>query len=148
MAGRADYWADGQWNFYCDLCGRKAKSSDGVKTWDSFYVCRHHKEVRNPQDFLRGVREKMSVPWTRPLAVLPIPYTCTLWGRSAYAEMGVADCAQAGFAPASYGSLLELAYPPNGIIPANADYNTSGVPGYGIPGFAIPNNALFGPGNV
>ena len=66
MTRAADFFADGQWNFFCDLCGRKAKSSDGVKTWDNHYVCRHHKEVRNPQDFLKGVKDDPSVPWSRP----------------------------------------------------------------------------------
>jgi len=63
----ADYFADGEWNFYCDLCGKKAKSSTAMKTWDNFRVCSHHKEKRNPQDFLRGVTDNPSVPWTRPL---------------------------------------------------------------------------------
>ena len=62
----ADFWADGKWNFFCDLCGRKQKSSRAMKTWQGLYVCRHHKEVRNPQDFLRGVKDDQSVPWTRP----------------------------------------------------------------------------------
>ena len=62
----ADYFASGQWNFYCDFCGRKGKSSDAMKTWNGFYVCRHHKEARNPQDFLKGVREQQAIPWSRP----------------------------------------------------------------------------------
>jgi hypothetical protein len=61
-----NYWASGQWNFICELCGAKRKSKDGVKTWDGHYVCSSHKEVRNPQDFVRGVRENLTVPWTRP----------------------------------------------------------------------------------
>jgi hypothetical protein len=76
--GSADYYADGDWNFFCDLCGKKAKASTGVKTWDGHYVCRSHKEVRNPQDFIRGVRENLSVPWERPEApdvFVGIPYT-------------------------------------------------------------------------
>lgn len=60
-----DYWAPGQWNFFCDLCGKKAKSGTAVKTWDGFYVCAFHKEVRNPQDFLRGVKDDQHVPWSR-----------------------------------------------------------------------------------
>ena len=64
--GSADYFADGQWNFYCDLCGKKAKSGTAMKTWDNHYVCAHHKEVRNPQDFIRGKAEQPGVPWTRP----------------------------------------------------------------------------------
>lgn len=66
MSG-ADYFAPGQWNFYCDLCGKKNKSGDAVKTWDGFYVCSHHKEVRNPQDFLRGKGDQQALPWTRPV---------------------------------------------------------------------------------
>lgn len=62
----ADFWADGKWNFFCDLCGRKQKSSRAMKTWQGLYVCQHHREVRNPQDFLRGVKDDQSVPWTRP----------------------------------------------------------------------------------
>jgi hypothetical protein len=61
-----NYWASGQWNFICELCGAKRKSKDGVKTWDGHYVCSSHREVRNPQDFVRGVRENLTVPWTRP----------------------------------------------------------------------------------
>lgn len=63
--GRSDYYADGQYNVYCDLCGRKAKSSEVEKTWDNHYVCRHHKEVRNPQDFIRGIRDNQTVPFVR-----------------------------------------------------------------------------------
>lgn len=63
--GRADYYAPGQWNFFCDLCGKKTKSSEGVKTWDNFWVCRYHKEARNPQDFVRGVEDDQSLPWER-----------------------------------------------------------------------------------
>jgi hypothetical protein len=61
-----NYWASGEWNFICELCGAKRKSKDGVKTWDGHYVCSSHKEVRNPQDFVRGVRENLTVPWSRP----------------------------------------------------------------------------------
>ena len=66
MAGSADYYADGQWNFYCDLCGRKEKSGKAMKTWDGFQVCALHKEKRNPQDFVRGVKDNQTVPWSRP----------------------------------------------------------------------------------
>jgi len=62
----SSYYADGQWNFICDICGAAPKSSDGRKTWNGFYVCSHHKEKRNPQDFLRGVKDDQTVPWSRP----------------------------------------------------------------------------------
>lgn len=76
--GRSDYFADGQWNFFCDFCGAKEKSSNGIKTWNGYYVCRSHREVRNPQDFVRGIKDNQSVPWTRPEPTdtfAPITYT-------------------------------------------------------------------------
>lgn len=63
--GQYDYYASGEWNFYCDLCGKKNKSGNAMKTWDNHYVCKHHKEVRNPQDFVRGVADDQTVPWVR-----------------------------------------------------------------------------------
>lgn len=59
------YFVPGQWNFVCDLCGAEGKSGEAVKTWNGLYTCSHHKEVRNPQDFLRGVKDDQSVPWSR-----------------------------------------------------------------------------------
>ena len=92
--GSADRYADGEWNFYCDYCGRKAKSSTAVKTWDNFYVCRHHKPVRNPQDFIKGVRDQQNVPWARPEpgeSVAP-PALCTALGISSTIDDAVVDC--------------------------------------------------------
>lgn len=64
--GESNYYSDGQWNVTCDLCSKKIKSSTATKTWDNFYVCRHHREARNPQDFLRGVKDEQTVPFSRP----------------------------------------------------------------------------------
>lgn len=96
--GKADYWADGQWNFTCDLCGAKSKSGTAMKTWDGFYVCRQHKEARNPQDFLRGVKDNQSVPWSRPEKV-PETFVqyCTLQGRNAIPSYAVPGCAVPSF---------------------------------------------------
>lgn len=100
MAGKADYYADGQWNFYCDFCGAKNKSLDSMKTWSNYRVCQHHKEVRNPQDFVRGVKDNQSVPWTRPLTQpIFVGPACYLWDQSAYTGLAAAGCSQAGYAP-------------------------------------------------
>ncbi len=34
--------------------------------WDNARVCWRCIEIRNPQDFLRGVPDNQSPPWTRP----------------------------------------------------------------------------------
>lgn len=63
--GDSDFFAAGQWNFTCDLCGKKQKSSRAMKTWDGQYVCASHKEERNPQDFIRGISDQQALPWSR-----------------------------------------------------------------------------------
>lgn len=140
MAGKADFYADGQWNFYCDLCGAKNTSNNGVKTWDNFYVCRHHKEQRNPQDFVRGIKDVQTVPWTRPNTTPTFVPVCWLWDRSSYADLGTADCMLADFQPLTYAMVYSMKYPINPwLVP---DIASSAIPGYAIPGYALPNTVL------
>ena len=62
--GPADYYAEGQWNVRCSECGRKIKSSQAYKRWDNLWVCETCFEVRNPQDFVRGIKDDQSVPFS------------------------------------------------------------------------------------
>lgn len=59
------YFKSGTWNFICDVCGRKYKSDEGLRRWDGAMVCHQDYELRHPMDFLRGRKEKISVPWVR-----------------------------------------------------------------------------------
>lgn len=70
-----DYFALGQWNVECDVCGRKIKSSSARKRWDGYWVCDADWEPRQPLDFIRGVKDDQSVPFSRPPNDLytPIP---------------------------------------------------------------------------
>ena len=88
----ANFYSKGQWNFFCDLCGAKEKSGNGVKTWDNFYVCKWHKEVRNPQDFLKGVKDDQTVPWARPEATDHFLTYCTMQSSSAIPKYAVPGC--------------------------------------------------------
>lgn len=97
MGGRADFFKKGAWNFTCDFCGAKNKSTDAMFTWNGYYVCQHHKEVRNPQDFLRGVKDNQSVPWNRVEAPETFVQFCTLQGRNAIPGYAVPGCAIPGF---------------------------------------------------
>lgn len=107
--GKADYYAEGQWNFFCDLCGAKNKSSDAMKTWNGLYVCRHHKELRNPQDFLRGVKDDPSVPWSRP-EVEPENFvmTCSLQGTNAIPGYAIPGCAIPAYVNMAFLPSLEM----------------------------------------
>lgn len=87
------FYAAGQWNFICDFCGRRAKSSDGEKTWNGFYVCKSHKEKRNPQDLLKGVKEVQTLPWTRPETEDKfVPMQCNIIESSAIPAQAIPGC--------------------------------------------------------
>lgn len=64
--GRADYYADGQYNFICDQCGKKHKSKDMRFQWDGLVTCPRCYDPRHPQDFVRGTKDVQSVPVSRP----------------------------------------------------------------------------------
>ena len=62
MAGRADYYAEGEWNAVCFECGAKKKASSLKKHWQGYWVCPEHWEPRHPQDFVRGIKDDMTAP--------------------------------------------------------------------------------------
>ena len=63
--GRADCLKLGSWNVCCDLCGRKRKGDELLKTWNGLWVCAEHWEPRHPQDFVRAVKENPTPPFIR-----------------------------------------------------------------------------------
>lgn len=64
--GRADYWAPGDANAICDVCGFQYKLSQLKKRWDGLMTCDIDWEPRQPQDFVRGVKDQRRVPDARP----------------------------------------------------------------------------------
>jgi len=66
--GHADYYRSGTYNGICDRCGSKFKFSDLKLEWDGLYVCTANGcwEARQPQDYVKGVRDDMAVPVSRP----------------------------------------------------------------------------------
>lgn len=95
--GRADYYADGDWNALCYECGKKFKASSLLRHWQGYWVCSRCFEVRQPQDFVRGVPDVQTPPWTQPQPADVFIYFCTPNGRTAIAAFAVAGCAIAGF---------------------------------------------------
>jgi hypothetical protein len=67
MAGPAylkgDYWR------ICEECGFKMRASQTKKRWDGLIVCDADFEERHPQDFVKGVIDRQTVPDPRPEAV-------------------------------------------------------------------------------
>jgi len=66
-----DEYVHGAWNAICDRCGFKYKSFQLRAEWNGLRTCDGPNtngcwEPRHPQDFVRGVKDQQSVPWTRP----------------------------------------------------------------------------------
>ena len=56
----------GNWIADCDVCGRKYKASILIERWDGLMCCPDDWEIRQPQDFVRGVPDTQIAPWLRP----------------------------------------------------------------------------------
>lgn len=120
----------------------KFKASQLRRNWKNEMVCEQDFETRHPQDFLRVRGDHPAVPWTRPEADDQFVNVCWIWGTSAYADLGTADCMTAGYAPLPYAELYLMKFPP---YPApQIIQNTSAIPGYAIPGQAIPGTTFTG----
>ena len=64
--GKADYWKPHDYNAICEVCGFKFKASELRRRWDGLMVCSEDWEIRQPQDFVRGVRDQRPLPFTSP----------------------------------------------------------------------------------
>lgn len=68
------YYAPGDWNATCDVCGFAFKASLLRKNWQGLMVCAGDFETRQPQDYVRATIDKQTPPWTRirPVAVFAL----------------------------------------------------------------------------
>lgn len=66
--GPADFYAPGEWNLICSICGRKMKSGEAVKNWQGMWRHRRCNDTRQPQDFVRVLPDKETVPFAQPPA--------------------------------------------------------------------------------
>lgn len=56
----------GDYRVICDASGFLCWASETVRQWDGARVHRRYVDKRNPQDFVRSVRDNQSVPNPRP----------------------------------------------------------------------------------
>lgn len=64
--GKRDYYLKGSYNKICDICGQKFKAHECRMQWNNLQACRVCFEKRNPQDFVKGVKDDQRVPIARP----------------------------------------------------------------------------------
>lgn len=66
MNGHQPHFRGGDWLLICDVSGRTMYASEARHRWDGAIVHKDHFELRHPQEFVRGVRDDQSVPYSRP----------------------------------------------------------------------------------
>jgi hypothetical protein len=93
--GENDYYAPGDWNVACSMCGRKMKASQMVKNWQGMYRCVKCNEPRHPQDFVRAVQDVQTVPFSQHQLEDDIPL-CTYNGQSAWPGYAIPGCSMPG----------------------------------------------------
>jgi hypothetical protein len=95
----------GTWRAICDRCGFEFPSDQLIKDWQGLMVCHKDYETRHPQDFVRGVPDNTTPPWTRPEppdTFIDVDYIetdtafCTGLSSTCLADFGTADCMTVG----------------------------------------------------
>lgn len=115
--GRADFLSLGDWNAVCYQCGRKRKASTLKRNWQGFWVCPEHWETRQPQDFVRGIQDIQTPPWTQPMpADTFIGLTCTPATSQSFAGTLLVGCWRAGYT----GDGIPPYYPPSSCTVATS----------------------------
>lgn len=66
---RVNKYRPGQHKVVCDRSGMRVYSSDTVVEWNGLRVCKHISEARHPQDFVKGRKDDMRAPDSRPPGV-------------------------------------------------------------------------------
>ena len=94
--GQSDFLDLGGWNAQCFRCGMKRKAGTLRRQWQGYWVCPEHWEPRQPQDFVRGVKDTQTVPWSQPdnwTFTGPGLLLCTVTGKSAIPSLMMPGCA-------------------------------------------------------
>lgn len=60
------WYAPGEWNLWCQRCGRKIKSSLAKKEWDGLWLCPECYDERQPQDLVRGIVDRQATAFAAP----------------------------------------------------------------------------------
>jgi hypothetical protein len=90
-AGPRDYYADGDFNAVCSMCGRKFKGSELLQHWQGLWRCARCWEPRHPQDFIRGIPDNPTPPFVQIRQIYEAG-VCTLVTIQGVVDVGAVDC--------------------------------------------------------
>lgn len=107
MKGPNDRFILGDWNAVCYECGFKKKASQMLRHWQGYYVCDQCFEPRHPQDFVRGVPDTQTPPWTQPRPPDDFIPICTPNTKSAYPGYAGPGCAMPGYVSPAFDPDVE-----------------------------------------
>ena len=100
-------WPGKGWKFSCHRCGFWYPSTEIIKEWTGLYVCKKDYEPRHPQTLIK-VHGERAFPDYVSKDIDVYVGVCDAATRSAYADLGTADCMQADNIDISYSTLLGL----------------------------------------
>jgi len=64
--GKRNYYKKGDYTVYCDRSGFMRKASQCRMQWNGLLVAKEFFEERQPQDYVKGLKDKQTVPICRP----------------------------------------------------------------------------------
>ena len=129
-------YESGNFKVICDVCGRDFRASEVQQRWDGLIVCPKDWETRQPQDFVRGVADKIVPPFTRPDQDEQfITTACTTLTSQGLAGVGAAGCARAG---------SDMGLRPTCSMEGHSSISGLAVPACSIPGIPYPNTYWVG----
>lgn len=72
MAGHQPRFKGGDWLVVDDVSGRVIHASEARHRWDGAIVGDSNWEPRHPQEFVKGVKDDQSVPYSRPALTVSV----------------------------------------------------------------------------
>jgi hypothetical protein len=100
-------WPGHGYKFTCHRCGFQFPSTEIKKEWTGLYVCNKDYEARHPQTLIK-IRGEQAFPSIVSKDSDVYVGICNVATSSAYADLGTADCMQAGNTTIPYNILKEL----------------------------------------
>jgi len=101
-------WPGKGYKMACMRCGFWFPSTELKKEWTGLYVCRDDWESRHPQTLMKVHGEKAFPDIVSKDGTDTFITYCDVSTRSAYADLGTADCMQADNNTYSYTVLSDL----------------------------------------
>lgn len=94
--GPEDYFAPGDWNIYCSICGSKLKFSKAVQNWQGMWRHVWCNEPRHPQDFVHAINtQEMAIPVSQKMGEA-YELICTFNGLSCMPGGAMPGCSIPG----------------------------------------------------